>query len=786
MHDMTLEMRRKLLCATAASGDLKNLEVAASVVGCPLGPDVFTAALGSPACDPVAAWLLERRCRVAVGPALEALARSGRMHGDPLFDDVLDRGRFTTPVDNMLSHIAAAGAGHLTDKFARLVDVWRNNPLHLEAAIAAARGGHAQLVTKILDLPSSTSWVGLPPPGSGPAAAAASPGQGLSAAAAGLGPGVAATMAGGGNHGTPGSAAAVSRSRAVHGRVNEEQVQAAALRLLEAVVEGLGLQDLAALYGAWFDPSDPAYRHPVWRVLPRRGSLSRPVSGGCSSGCSSRGRSPSPTRLDFASLAMEEASGAQEGTEAPGTSTELRPRSSAEVLAADQRDGASAQPQEAGLGAVHDDAAQAAALEHKPAVDELLLAAAAGSRTVDWRAKVVWLLGKGHLPQQSPHHAQAAAHAAACPDALERLQWLHAYQGADDGVLGESSGHPRHRFPVCYPRVAAQAMSNGRADALRYVLQLAGARAPGVGAMDAPGEAGPGAQVLLAALASEQGQLTDAAAVGSLECLQLLHAVGCRMPYHAMALAAARHGRGAVLRWLLDKCPEAKPVAPSPPSGSPPPAVSMPGPGVQLVPALCTAAARSGRLEVLQMLRARGCPWDSDAIVAAAEAGCEAVLEYLVSQGCPAPSDERVYAAPLAAEDLLTLRCLRRLGLPFRREPAVFARALAAKHSLALLKWLYETGVPVDLESHLERALDGCVRDPEWESWLQTELEARKQRQKEEQAELEAGRSKGAKFKAAMKRALSIKRHNVPPQPPQQQLPVAAQHSLLALKRGEL
>lgn len=50
-------------------------------------------------------------------------------------------------------------------------------------------------------------------------------------------------------------------------------------------------------------------------------------------------------------------------------------------------------------------------------------------------------------------------------------------------------------------------------------------------------------------------------------------------------------------------------------------------------------------------------------------------------------SDERVYAAPLAAEDLLTLRCLRRLGLPFRREPAVFARAVAAKHSLPLLKW---------------------------------------------------------------------------------------------------
>ncbi len=55
---------------------------------------------------------------------------------------------------------------------------------------------------------------------------------------------------------------------------------------------------------------------------------------------------------------------------------------------------------------------------------------------------------------------------------------------------------------------------------------------------------------------------------------------------------------------------------------------------IQLAPALCAAAARSGSLEVLQMLRARGCPWDAEAIVAGAEGGCEAVLEYLVAQGC--------------------------------------------------------------------------------------------------------------------------------------------------------
>ena len=672
------------------AGDLANLELALSVVGCPLGPDVFTAAVSSPVSERVAVWLLERRCRIAAGPALEALARSGRMHGDPLFDDVFSRGKFSTPVDNLLSHIAAAGAGYITDKvrgccgtgdvgvdprkhvgitkearawrpvlpiapahhcarpfprtqFSRMVDVWRNNPLHLEAAIAAARGGHAQLVTSILDLPHSSSWVGMAPPGSAAALAAASPGPGhsLVTASAGLGLGTPVVVAGASNNGTPSSTAAVSRSTSMQKRSNEEQVQTAALRLLEAVVEGLGLEDMAAVYAAWFDPSDPAYRQPAWQVLPcgrRRGCN---VSGACS-GSSSRARSPSPTRLDFSSLALGEAPGACGGEEAAAAAmdTGQRRRTSDAVPAVGRRDGAEAQLQAASL-AVTERVAAAAALERKPAVDELLLAAAAGSRTEDWTAKVVWLLGRGHVPQQSPHHAQAAARAAACPDALERLQWLHAYQGADDGVAGAGCEHWRHRFLVCYPRVAAEALANGRTDALRYVLRLAGAGAPGLvaGSSPAPADYGAtGTQCLLVALATEHGLFEGAAAAGRLECLQLLHAAGCRMPCQAMALAAARHGRGSVLRWLLDVYPVATSMSPLPGSPSPSaPATAVSPPGVRLAPALCTAAARSGSLEVLQVLRGRGCPWDADAVVAAAEAGSEAVLEYLVVQGCPAP-----------------------------------------------------------------------------------------------------------------------------------------------------
>lgn len=61
---------------------------------------------------------------------------------------------------------------------------------------------------------------------------------------------------------------------------------------------------------------------------------------------------------------------------------------------------------------------------------------------------------------------------------------------------------------------------------------------------------------------------------------------------------------------------------------------------------------------------------------------------------------------------------------------------------------LYETGVPVDLEALLERALDGNAHDMEWEAWLQSELEAKKRRQQEQEAELEAGEELGGRRRA--------------------------------------
>ena len=49
---------------------------------------------------------------------------------------------------------------------------------------------------------------------------------------------------------------------------------------------------------------------------------------------------------------------------------------------------------------------------------------------------------------------------------------------------------------------------------------------------------------------------------------------------------------------------------------------------------LCNAAARSGQLEKLKLLRAGGCPWDEGTFWAAAEGGHLEVLKWARANGC--------------------------------------------------------------------------------------------------------------------------------------------------------
>ena len=50
---------------------------------------------------------------------------------------------------------------------------------------------------------------------------------------------------------------------------------------------------------------------------------------------------------------------------------------------------------------------------------------------------------------------------------------------------------------------------------------------------------------------------------------------------------------------------------------------------------LCKAAARSGQLEKLKLLRAGGCPWDWGTCYGAAKGGHFEVLQWVRAKGCP-------------------------------------------------------------------------------------------------------------------------------------------------------
>eukprot|EP00198_Chlamydomonas_reinhardtii_P009159 XP_001698496.1 predicted protein [Chlamydomonas reinhardtii] len=166
---------------------------------------------------------------------------------------------------------------------------------------------------------------------------------------------------------------------------------------------------------------------------------------------------------------------------------------------------------------------------------------------------------------------------------------------------------------------------------------------------------------------------------------------------------------------------------------------------VQQTAEVCTAAARSGSLELLALVRARGCPWGPEAVAAGAAAGCEAVLAYLVAQGCPAGDCHDAYAAAIAAEDLLTLRCLRRLGLPWSGDAATW-RAHAIRCGVPLLRWLHEEAqVPVlDWMRSLGNRRDGrrteqlSRRVTEWYAGEEAKAaEVRRQRLRQDEEEMQ-------------------------------------------------
>ncbi|KXZ53396.1 hypothetical protein GPECTOR_7g1292 [Gonium pectorale] len=136
---------------------------------------------------------------------------------------------------------------------------------------------------------------------------------------------------------------------------------------------------------------------------------------------------------------------------------------------------------------------------------EATLAAAAGSPTPDWAAKVEWLEARGCLPGEGP-----AMKAAASSDAAARLAWLRG------------RGYPMGSAAV---KAAAEV---GNVAALQYLLGEAGVP---VGDPNS----------VAAQLAAKGGHLT---------ALQALHAAG--FPLGGSALEAARGGHTHVVTWLVE------------------------------------------------------------------------------------------------------------------------------------------------------------------------------------------------------------------------------------------
>jgi hypothetical protein len=78
---------------------------------------------------------------------------------------------------------------------------------------------------------------------------------------------------------------------------------------------------------------------------------------------------------------------------------------------------------------------------------------------------------------------------------------------------------------------------------------------------------------------------------------------------------------------------------------------------------LCAAAARSGQLEELKLLRANGCPWDWETCRMAAMGGHLEVLQWARANGCP--WDEKTCMHAAEGGHLEVLQWARSNGCPW-------------------------------------------------------------------------------------------------------------------------
>ncbi|KXZ51938.1 hypothetical protein GPECTOR_11g63 [Gonium pectorale] len=328
-----------------------------------------------------------------------------------------------------------------------------------------------------------------------------------------------------------------------------------------------------------------------------------------------------------------------------------------------------------GLTSCHHAAATAAATclpsSHFESLCTGALAAAAGSPTPDWKAKVKWLEAQGCKPNSRAVDAAAAVSSASTDTA-------GASGAADNGADARLRWLIKRGYPLFESSVAAAAAA-GSMEALQLLLQN----------MDVPP---PPARSTVATTAAAMG--------GHLAALQGLHLAGWPMRPRQVGFIAAANGRLDMLSWLVD---------------------TVGADEAALDSFLFTAAVGSptGSLELLAWLRQCGCDWSAEAWTAAAGAGWAEALEWLAAQGCPMPENGEPYIAAVCTNgDLATASCLRRLGVPWGpagtvARAAIFGGSGPLLSALPLLRWLLlEAGCPVG------------PKTAEWRRWLEQWVQA--------------------------------------------------------------
>ncbi|PNG99619.1 Ankyrin repeat domain-containing protein, partial [Tetrabaena socialis] len=258
---------------------------------------------------------------------------------------------------------------------------------------------------------------------------------------------------------------------------------------------------------------------------------------------------------------------------------------------------------------------------------ESAMAAAAGSLTADWRAKVEWLEGQGF-----PRTVEACAEAVKQPDWRGRLEWL------------QQRGYPLNGY------VAEAAARVGVVDVLQYVLDSGVALGTGAASV--------------AFVAAQKGHLA---------VLQALPVRGFD-GVAATAAAAAGGGHLPVVAWLVealgaDKVLSAGVFASAAGSGNMELLAWLHDRGCPWDPEAFAYAAHTGCEEQLEWLAARGCPMGEDGEPYARAAGNDdlATLRCLQRLGCPlGPGSGKVFARAIdclrpARNSCQTLRLQRGL-----------------------------------------------------------------------------------------------------------------------------